>query len=150
VLSALSQARLNPVWAKAVADGAGSGRRRRETADMESMDARQQQFRERAEPAVREWLDTLARETARLSEFAVDTPLTARPPLSGQQRAVAEALLVTLEVVQRTAQELCQAGDPSWHGWSDAATWLFNDIGRRHLPQLSRVHDEIADRDLDP
>jgi hypothetical protein len=54
------------------------------------------------------------------------------------------ALLTTLEVLERTAQQLSAADDPAWRGWADAATWLSNDIGRRGLPQLSRVSEEIA------
>src|SRR4051794_21175371 len=113
------------------------------------MDARQDQFKAAAKPAVREWLEMVERESAKLSEFAVDLPLSARRPLTATEREVAAALLVTLEVLERTVQQLSANGDPAWEGWADAATWLSNDIGRRGLPQLSRVGDEIADLDDD-
>jgi hypothetical protein len=114
---------------------------------IEPIDARQEQFKAAAEPAVREWLAMVDRESARLSEFAVDLPLSARRPLTSTEREVAAALLTTLEVLERTAQQLSADGDPTWEGWADAATWLSNDIGRRGLPQLSRVSDEIGDLD---
>jgi hypothetical protein len=112
-----------------------------------AFDEQQQRWRERAEPAAREWLDLVARESARLCEFTVDFPLEARKPLTATEREVACALLATQEVLDRTAQALAERGDPGWQAVSDVALWLHNDIGRRGLPQRSRVREEIAEAD---
>src|SRR4051794_33703652 len=114
---------------------------------MEQIDARQVEFKAAAEPAVHTWLEVVERESAKLSEFATDGPLRARRPLTATEREIAVALLTTLEVLERTAQQLSADGDPAWEGWADAATWLSNDIGRRGLPQLSRVSEELAELD---
>ncbi len=103
-----------------------------------------------AELAICEWLDVVDRESAKLSEFTVDMPLTARRKLDRVEREVALALLSTLEVLERNAQALAEANDPGWEALADVATWLTGDIGRRGLPQLSRVHNEIADLDDEP
>jgi hypothetical protein len=46
---------------------------------------------------------------------------------------------------ETAAQALAERGDPGWEAVSDAALWLYNDIGRRGLPQRSRVREEIAE-----
>jgi hypothetical protein len=73
---------------------------------------------------------------AKLSEFTVDFPIGARPPLTSEQREVAVALNLMVELLDRRAEEASIAGEDRWRGLSDASTMLYNEIGRRRLPQL--------------
>jgi len=52
---------------------------------------------EEAEPEVRRQLEEVERMAAKLSEFTVDFPIGARPPLTSEQREVAVALNLAVE-----------------------------------------------------
>jgi hypothetical protein len=90
------------------------------------------------EARIREQVDLVDRETAKLSEFAVDTPITARRKLDEPERETTVALNVMCELLAKRASEAGASEDPRWHGLADAATMVWNETGRRGLPQLAK------------
>ncbi len=103
---------------------------------------------EEAEPEVRRQLEEVERMAAKLSEFTVDFPIGARPPLTSEQREVAVALNLAVELLDRRAEKASIAEEERWRGLSDASTMLYNEIGRRGLPQLwSSFKRRIAEED---
>jgi hypothetical protein len=95
--------------------------------DPEALAVRQERWREAAEPALRAWI-------ASAPEAAVLDP---------GDRETAVALLVTLEVMERTAHTLRAEQDPEWLKASEAALRLWNHLARLGYPRVSRLAAEL-------
>jgi hypothetical protein len=78
------------------------------------------------------------------AQEALERQLDQRGIADPTVRATALPLLVTLEVMERTAHELQRAGDPGWHTASEAAMRLWNHLGRLGYPQISRLAEELG------
>jgi hypothetical protein len=85
---------------------------------------------------VRARLDVIMDGAAHVSEFTVDFPLQAHPPLTKEQSAVAVALNTVAKLLDRRAEEACRARDDSWRGLADAADIVTNEAVRLGVPQL--------------
>lgn len=94
----------------------------------------------RIEAEIRRRLDAAMAGAARISEFTVDTPIGARPPLSPVDHEVAVALNAAAELLYVRAHEAAGVDDLRWEGLADAATMLSNAIGYRGLPQVAERH----------
>ncbi len=100
-----------------------------------SSDRREAEMMERE---VRVDLENTMAGAARISEFTVETPLEARPPLTSEGREVAVALNTMCDLLRRRASEASAEGEPRWEGLADGATMLENELCRLGLPQLMR------------
>lgn len=99
--------------------------------DRESLAVRQEHWRAAAEPALREWITTAPEAAA----------------LDPSHRETALALLVTLEVMERTAHALRAERDPDWLKASEAALRLSSHLARVGYPRVSRLAAELAAAD---
>lgn len=91
-----------------------------------------------AEERVRSRLRWCEDGAAKVSEWTVNTGwLQARRPLSEKEREVTVALNVMGELLGERARQAAEGREDRWGGLSDAATMVYNELGRRGLPQLS-------------
>jgi hypothetical protein len=98
------------------------------------------------EEKARRVMTDVDRGSGQLSEFVVDVPLEARPPLTEVQREVAVALNVLCELLGRRSREASEQGEARWEGLYDAATIAWNELGRLGLPQVaSSIFSEETD-----
>jgi len=93
----------------------------------DDLSAHQERWRADAEPALRAWL-------------AAEPAATELGPV---ERETALGMLVTLEVLERTARHLRNLDDPGWLKVSETAMRLWNHLGRLGYPRVSRLAAEL-------
>jgi hypothetical protein len=84
---------------------------------------------------------------ARLDEYTVNSPIGAPPPMTAAQREAAVALNLMLTCSIEAPKRPPLAGE-RWRGLAEASDVVYNEIGRRGLPQLmSSVKRRLAEED---